>query len=171
MGSKIGSISVIAGKQVSGQMWDRHDTAVLCFICCRCMNVLFAGDPWIPWAAIHQCIPGIITGMVGLWAFLPARRYCALDRRIGFLNIVGQLCIHVIGACRLRIESKNVMEFSKHIINDRLLVFHGKHPDAEILSLIFLPEFLTRQSKQGKCDLISIPFMVFLCDSDRFFIK
>ena len=63
------------------------------------------------------------------------------------------------------------MEFLEHIINDCLLVFHGKHPDTEIFCLIFLTELFARQSQKGKCDFVSIDFMIMFCDLNRFIVK
>ena len=63
------------------------------------------------------------------------------------------------------------MEFLEHIINDCLLVFHGKHPNTEIFCLIFLTELFARQSQKGKCDFVSIDFMIMFCDLNRFIVK
>ena len=171
MGSEVGAVSVITCQQISGKVRNGYDAAVLSFICCRCMDVLFAGNPRIPWTAIHKRIPGIIAGMICLGSFLPAGSYRTLYHGIFFFDIVDQFCIHVIGACRFRIKAENITKLSKHVIHDRLLVLHREHPDTEILCLIFFSELLTGQSQKGKGNLITVLFMMLLCNGNCFFIK
>ena len=38
------------------------------------------------------------------------------------------------------------MELAEYIIHDRLFVFHGEHPDTEILGLVLLTELCAGQS-------------------------
>ena len=40
MGTEITAISIVAGKKIPGQMRDCNNSAVLGFICSRCMTVL-----------------------------------------------------------------------------------------------------------------------------------
>ena len=63
------------------------------------------------------------------------------------------------------------MEDKKAIVNDVFEKFHGKHPDTEIFCLIFLTELFARQSQKGKCDFVSIDFMIMFCDLNRFIVK
>ena len=109
--------------------------------------------------------------MVCLRSLFPAGRNRTFYRRIFFLDVVRQLCVHIIGSCRLRIEAEYIIEFSKHIIHNRFLILHGEHPDAEIFRFIFLTELRTRKAQQRQCYLIAVFFVVFLCDLDRLFIE
>ena len=171
MCTEVWSVSVITCNQVTGKVWDSYDSTVLCLICCRRMCILLGWNPWCPWAAIEKCIPGVVTGMICFRAFLPAGSYRTLHRRVSFLHIIDQFCIHIVGTGWLRIKAETIMEFLEHIINDCLLVFHGKHPDTEIFCLIFLTELFARQSQKGKCDFVSIDFMIMFCDLNRFIVK
>ncbi|NDO69629.1 hypothetical protein FMM80_13430 [Schaedlerella arabinosiphila] len=87
--------------------------------------------------------------MVRLRPFLPAGGYRTFDRGIHFFDIVGQIRVHIIRARRFRIKTKNLVEFAEYIVHNPLFVLHGKHPDAEILCLIFLTELLAGQPQKG----------------------
>ena len=171
MGSEVGAIAVIACQQVSGQVRDCYDTAVLCLISCRCMGVLFGRDPGCPGAAIHEGIPGVVAGMICLGAFLPTGCYRTFYGRIGCFDIIGQICIHVVRSGGFGIESELLMELAEYIIHDRLFVFHGEHPDTEILGLVLLTEFCAGQSQQRQCDLIAVLLMICLSQCYRFVIE
>jgi len=146
MGSEVGAIAVIACQQVSGQVRDCYYTAVLSFVGCRCMGILLGRDPRCPGAAIHEGIPGVVAGMICLGAFLPTGCYRTFYGRIGCFDIIGQICIHVVRSGGFGIESELFMELSEYIIHDRLFVFHGEHPDTEILGLVLLTELCAGQS-------------------------
>ena len=57
-------------------------------------------NPRVPRAAIHQRIPAIVAGVVGLRALLKARRNRALYAWVSLLDLFNQPCVHVIGAGR-----------------------------------------------------------------------
>ena len=88
-------------------MRDCYDTAVLCFIGCRCMGILLGRDPRCPGAAIHEGIPGVVAGMICLGAFFPTGCYRTFYGRIGCFDIIGQICIHVVRTGGFRIESES----------------------------------------------------------------
>ena len=56
------------------------------------------------------------------------------------------------------------MELAEDIIHDRLLLFHGEHPDTEFPCVILLPELGAGKSQKGQTDLISPSGMILLCD-------
>ncbi len=148
MGPKVGAVAVIAGQQVAGKVGNRHNPAVLCLICRRRMGILLGGNPRRPWASVKQRVPGIVAGVVSLRPLFPAGGYGAFHHGVFFLNIIRQLCIHVIGAGGFRIEAEPLIKLAKHVVHNGLFVFHGKHPNAEILGLIFFPELLAGKSQQ-----------------------
>ncbi len=109
--------------------------------------------------------------MICFWSFFPTGCNRTFYHRIFFFDIVYQIGIHVIRTCRFRIKAETVMEFSKYVVYDGFLIFHRKHPNAEILGFIFFTEFITRQAKQRQCDLITVFLMVSLCKLYRFIIE
>lgn len=113
-------------------------------------------DPRCPGAAIHEGIPGVVAGMICLGAFLPTGCYRTFYGRIGCFDIIGQICIHVVRSGGFGIESELLMELAEHIIHDRLFVFHGEHPDTEILGLVLLTELCAGQSNRDSA--ISSPY-------------
>ena len=171
MGSEVGAIAVIACQQVSGQVRDCYYTAVLSFVGCRCMGILLGRDPRCPGAAIHEGIPGVVAGMICLGAFLPTGCYRTFYGRIGCFDIIGQICIHVVRSGGFGIESELLMELAEHIIHDRLFVFHGEHPDTEILGLVLFTELCAGQSQQRQCDLITVLLVICLSQCYRFVIE
>ena len=84
--------------------------------------------------------------MICLGAFFPTGCYRTFYGRIGCFNIIGQICIHIVRTGGFGIESELLMELAEHIIHDRLFVFHGEHPDTEILGLVLLTELCAGQS-------------------------
>ena len=110
------------------------------------MGILLGRDPRCPGAAIHEGIPGVVAGMICLGAFLPTGCYRTFYGRIGCFDIIGQICIHVVRSGGFGIESELFMELAEYIIHDRLFVFHGEHPDTEILGLVLLTELCAGQS-------------------------
>ena len=58
------------------------------------------------------------------------------------------------------------MEHPEDIIYDRLLVLHGKHPDAELSGMILLPKLRTGKPQKRQTDLITVLLMVLLRQAD-----
>ena len=171
MGAKIGTISVITCYQIPGKMGNRHNAAVFRLICRRRMGILFRWNPWRPGTAVHKCIPGIVACMVCLWPFFPAGGHSTFNRRICLLNIMNQLCVHIVRTCGFRIKTKPVIKLFKYIIDDSLFIFHGKHPDTKIFRLIFLTKLLTWKTQQRQADFIPVCFVMLLCYRNRFIIE
>ncbi len=171
MGAEVGAVAVIAGDQVPAQMGDRHDSGIFFLTGRRHMGVLLRRNPGRPGTAVHERIPAVVACMIRLGPLLPAGGDGALDGRILFLDIIRQLRIHIVGACGLRIETEPLMEFFKYVLYDRLLVFHGEHPDTEILRLIFFTKFLARKPQKGQADLIPILLVVFFCQLHRLVVE
>ena len=171
VGAEVGTVAVKAGQQVPGKMRNGHDTAVLGRIGRRRMAVLFGGNPRIPRAAVKQRVPGIVAGMVGLGPFLPAGGHRTLHHGIGFLDEVDQVGIQIIAAGGFRIEAELFVELLKHIGDNGLLVLHRKHPDAEVLGLVLVPELLAGQAQQRERNLIAILGMVLLGQGHRLVVE
>ena len=162
MCTKVRTISIVTCQQISWKMRDSNDSAVLSLICCRCMCVLLWRYPRIPWAAVEQCVPRVVACVVSLRALLPACCNCTLDWWILLLDVVCKLSIHIVWTCRHWIETKYIMELSKYVIDDILLVLHWEHPDTEVLGLVLLSELCARKSEKWERYLISILLMMLL---------
>ena len=144
-------------------MWNCYDSAILFLICCWRMCVLLWWNPWCPWASVKECVPWVVTCVVCLRALLPACCNCTFYHWVFFFYVVCKVCIHIVRACWLRIETESVMEFLENIIYDSFLVLHWEHPDTEILCLILLSKLLTWKSKEWKCYLITVFLVILLC--------
>ena len=88
MGSEIGAVAIKAGHRVAGEVGDGDDSGVLLLILSRHGGVDLRGDPRGPGPAIHEGVPGIVGGMVGLHAFLKASRDGAYDAWVFGFDVI-----------------------------------------------------------------------------------
>ena len=156
MGPEVGSVPIIACEQISRQMRDSHDPAVLLRAGRRCMGILLRRDPGCPRPTVHKGVPGIVAGMIRLRSFFPAGCHCTFYGRIGRLDVIDQVSIQIIAARGLGPEAKLLMEHAEDIIHDRFLILHGEHPDAEFSCVILLPELRAWKSQKRQPDLITV---------------
>ena len=105
-------------------------------------------DPGIPRTAVHECVPGVIAGVVSLRAFLPAGCNGALYAGIVLFYIVYGVSVKEITACRLGIETELLIELAEHVVDYLLFGLIVEHPDAEVFGVVLCSEFGTRQTKQ-----------------------
>ena len=171
VGAEVGTVAVVAGDQVPGQVGDGHDAAVLRRVGGGGMGVLLGGDPGRPGAAVEQGVPAVVAGVVGLGAFLPAGGHGAADRGVFFFDVVDQRRIQIIAAGGFGVEAEPLVEFLEHIGDDGLLILHREHPDAEILGLVLFPEFLAGQPQQREGDLVAVLFVVLLGQGHRLVVE
>ena len=109
--------------------------------------------------------------MVRFRAFFPACGDGTFYGWILLLYVVDELGIHIVGSGGFRIKSECIVELSEDIIHDGFLIFHGEHPDAEILGLIFFTELFTGKSEERERDLVTVFFVIFLRNSYRFLVE
>ena len=83
--------------------------------------------------------------MIGLRSFFPAGGNSTLHTGVVFLDIVDRIGIQKITAGGLGIETEFLMELSEHIVDDLFLGLFIEHPNAEVLCMVFCPEFGTGQ--------------------------
>ena len=167
VGAEVGAVAVKAGQQVPRQVRDGHDAAVLRLVCRRGVGVLFGGDPGVPGAAVEEGVPGVVAGVVGLGALLPAGGHRALDAGVFLLDEVGQVGVQVVAAGGGGVKAELFVEFLEHVGDDGLFVLHGEHPDAEVLRFVLVPELLAGQPQQRQGDLVPVLFMVLLGQRHR----
>ena len=160
MGTEVGAVAIVAGHEIPAQMRDGHNAAVLLGIGRGSMGVDLGGDPGRPGAAVHEGVPGVITGVVGLWPLLPASGYSALDTGILLLDVVGKGGIHIVAAGGFGIETEALIELAKDIIHHASLHVHVEHPDAEVLGLVLLAELLTGKSQERQANFVAVGLMV-----------
>ncbi len=143
-------------------MRNGHDAAVFCFIGCRSVGVCLGGNPGCPGAAVHEGVPGIVAGVIGLGPLLPTGGNGTLDAGVLLLDIVGQLGVHVVGTGGFRVKAELLVEFLKNIFDDGLFVLHGEHPDAEVLGLVLLTKLRAGKAQEGEGNLVAVLFVIFL---------
>ena len=111
------------------------------------MGIDFAWNPRIPWSAIHEGVPGIVAGMVGLRSFFPTSGYGAFHGWVFFVDVIQAERIEEIRRCGFWIETEFIKEHRKHVIDDFHLSLFVKHPYAEIFGMVFLSELFAWQAQ------------------------
>ena len=61
------------------------------------ISSLFLAGFSLTFNSFIMVIVGVVTGMICFRAFLPAGSYRTLHRRVSFLHIIDQFCIHIVG--------------------------------------------------------------------------
>ena len=57
VGAEVGAVAVIAGQQVAAQVRNGDNAGILVLVGRWRVGVGLGGDPWRPWAAVHESIP------------------------------------------------------------------------------------------------------------------
>ena len=119
-------------------MRDSNYAGIVIGVGCGTVRVHLGGDPGIPWTAVHYCVPGVVAGMVGLRALLPAGCDGTLYARVLFLDIVDGIRIKEITARGLGPEAELLVELAEDVVDYLFLGLLIEHPDAEVLGLVLI---------------------------------
>ena len=171
MGTEVGAVAIVAGHEIPAQMRDGHNAAVLLGVGRRGMGIDLGGNPGRPGAAVHEGVPGVIAGVVGLGAFLPAGSHSALDAGVLFLDVVGKGSVQIVTAGGFGIEAEALIELAKDIVHHAFLHVHIEHPDAEVLGLILFAELLAGKPQKRQADFIAVGLVIGLGQRHRLIVE
>ena len=135
------------------------------------MGIDLGGNPGRPGAAVHEGVPGVIAGVVGLGAFLPAGSHSALDAGVLFLDVVGKGSVQIVTAGGFGIEAEALIELAKDIVHHAFLHVHIEHPDAEVLGLILFAELLAGKPQKRQADFIAVGLVIGLGQRHRLIVE